>query len=39
VLQARRVCLQVKAPAGKHGPEIAAIIRARRIEAIKNMLA
>jgi tRNA nucleotidyltransferase (CCA-adding enzyme) len=39
VLQARRACLQVKAPAGKHGPEIAVIMRARRIEAIKHMLA
>jgi tRNA nucleotidyltransferase (CCA-adding enzyme) len=39
VLQARQACLQVKAPAGKHGPEIAAIMRARRIEAIKHMLA
>ena len=39
VLQARRACLQVKAPAGKHGPEIAVIMRARRIEAIKRMLA
>ncbi len=39
VLQARQACLQVKAPAGKHGPEIAAIMRARRIEALKRMLA
>jgi tRNA nucleotidyltransferase (CCA-adding enzyme) len=39
VLLARRVCLQVKAPAGKHGPEIAVIMRARRIEAIKHLLA
>jgi len=39
VLQARQACLQVKAPAGKHGPEIAAIMRARRVEAIKRMLA
>ena len=39
VLQARQACLHVKAPAGKHGPEIAAIMRARRIEAIRRMLA
>jgi len=39
VLQARQACLQVKAPPGKHGPEIAAIMRARRVEAIKRMLA
>ncbi len=39
VLQARQACLQVKAPAGKHGPEIAVIMRARRIEAIKGLLA
>jgi tRNA nucleotidyltransferase (CCA-adding enzyme) len=39
VLQARQACLHVKAPAGKHGPEIAVIMRARRIEAIKRMLA
>jgi len=38
VLQTRQACLQVKAPAGKHGPEIAAIMRARRVEAIKRML-
>ena len=38
VLQARLACLQVKAPAGKHGPEIAAIMRARRVAAIKRML-
>jgi tRNA nucleotidyltransferase (CCA-adding enzyme) len=39
VLQVRQACLQVRAPAGKHGPEIAAIMRARRIEAIKQLLA
>jgi tRNA nucleotidyltransferase (CCA-adding enzyme) len=39
VLQTRQACLHVKAPAGKHGPEIAAIMRARRIEAIKQILA
>jgi len=39
LLQARQACLHVKAPAGKHGPEIAVIMRARRIEAIKRMLA
>jgi tRNA nucleotidyltransferase (CCA-adding enzyme) len=39
VLQVRQACLHVKAPAGKHGPEIAAIMRARRIEAIKGMQA
>jgi tRNA nucleotidyltransferase (CCA-adding enzyme) len=39
ILQARQACLQVKAPAGKHGPEIAVIMRARRIEAIKGLLA
>lgn len=37
VLQARRACLQVKAPAGRNGPEIAAIMRARRAEAIKRL--
>jgi tRNA nucleotidyltransferase (CCA-adding enzyme) len=39
VLEARHACLQVKAPAGKNGPEIAAIMRACRIEALKRMLA
>ncbi len=39
VVQARKACLHVKAPAGKNGPEIAAIMRARRIEAIKQLLA
>jgi len=39
VVQARQTCRQVKAPAGRHGPEIAAIMRARRIEAIKLLLA
>jgi len=39
ILQARQACLQVKAPTGKHGPEIAVIMRARRIEALKGLLA
>jgi len=38
LLQARQACLQVKAPADRHGPEVAAIMRARRIEVIKRLL-